>query len=242
MIEDRPAVRLELDSSPETLTLVRGALGAVAEVLALDPELLDDLKTAVSEACNNVVMHAYDGVAGPAHRGALRRRRRHRGARARQRQRHPAVGTNRRPYAGRGAADHSRARPGLRVPPGARRAGPRCGCRSPAGGRGWRCSRLLASPPPRTAGSTGCRATPSYPCRRSASSVPSSGGWRRALAARARFSLDRFSDVYLITDAIAAHAARVSGGPADRLRACHQLPAPRADDRPFSPRHRIRAA
>ena len=29
------------------------------------PELLDDLKTAVSEACNNVVMHAYDGVTGP---------------------------------------------------------------------------------------------------------------------------------------------------------------------------------
>src|SRR6202035_4584467 len=40
-------------------------LSGVAELLAIDPELLDDLKTAVSEACNNVVLHAYDGVPGP---------------------------------------------------------------------------------------------------------------------------------------------------------------------------------
>jgi anti-sigma regulatory factor (Ser/Thr protein kinase) len=63
--DDWPTVRLDLDSRPETLTLVRGALGGVADQLALDPELLDDLKTAVSEACNNVVMHAYDDEPGP---------------------------------------------------------------------------------------------------------------------------------------------------------------------------------
>jgi serine/threonine-protein kinase RsbW len=40
-------------------------LGGVAEQLAIDPELLDDLKTAVSEACNNVVLHAYGGEPGP---------------------------------------------------------------------------------------------------------------------------------------------------------------------------------
>ncbi len=40
-------------------------LAGVAELLAIDPELLDDLKTAVSEACNNVVLHAYGGEAGP---------------------------------------------------------------------------------------------------------------------------------------------------------------------------------
>jgi len=38
------------------------------------------------------------------------------------------------------------------------------------------------------------------------------GRLARALAARARFSLDRFSDVYLVTDAIAAHAARAANG------------------------------
>ena len=40
-------------------------LGGVAELLSIDPELLDDLKTSVSEACNNVVLHAYDGEPGP---------------------------------------------------------------------------------------------------------------------------------------------------------------------------------
>jgi hypothetical protein len=37
----------------------------VGEFLALDPELLDDLKTAISEACNNVVLHAYGDGTGP---------------------------------------------------------------------------------------------------------------------------------------------------------------------------------
>lgn len=64
-IEDSASVRLELDSRPECVTLVRSALTAFAEVLALGPELLNDVKTAVSEACNNVVLHAYDGEYGP---------------------------------------------------------------------------------------------------------------------------------------------------------------------------------
>ncbi len=62
---ESPTVRLDLDSRPQTLTIVRGMLGGVAELLSLDPELLDDLKTAVSEACNNVVLHAYEGRRGP---------------------------------------------------------------------------------------------------------------------------------------------------------------------------------
>ena len=60
-----PIVGLHLDSRPQTLTIVRGMLGGLAETLAIDPELLDDLKTAVSEACNNVVLHAYQGEPGP---------------------------------------------------------------------------------------------------------------------------------------------------------------------------------
>jgi anti-sigma regulatory factor (Ser/Thr protein kinase) len=40
-------------------------LAGIGEELALEAELLDDLKTAVSEACNNVVMHAYGAGVGP---------------------------------------------------------------------------------------------------------------------------------------------------------------------------------
>lgn len=40
-------------------------LSGIAETLALESELLDDLKTAVSEASNNVVIHAYEGDVGP---------------------------------------------------------------------------------------------------------------------------------------------------------------------------------
>ena len=65
MSTEPPTVRLDLESRPQTLTIVRGMLAGVAEQLSIDPELLDDLKTAVSEACNNVVLHAYGGDAGP---------------------------------------------------------------------------------------------------------------------------------------------------------------------------------
>jgi serine/threonine-protein kinase RsbW len=58
-------VRLDVESRPESLTLVRSLLGAVGDTLLLDPEFMDDLRTAVSEACNNVVLHAYELGAGP---------------------------------------------------------------------------------------------------------------------------------------------------------------------------------
>jgi serine/threonine-protein kinase RsbW len=60
-----PTVRLELDSRPECLTLIRGALSGIGETLDFEPELLDDVKTAVSEACSNVVLHAYGEETGP---------------------------------------------------------------------------------------------------------------------------------------------------------------------------------
>ncbi len=63
--QDLPTVRLELISRPESAALVRAALAGVGELLGFDPELLDDLKTAVSEACNNVVLHAYPAEPGP---------------------------------------------------------------------------------------------------------------------------------------------------------------------------------
>ena len=44
---------------------MRAALSGVAEAAGFDEELATDLKTAVSEACNNVVIHAYEGQVGP---------------------------------------------------------------------------------------------------------------------------------------------------------------------------------
>jgi serine/threonine-protein kinase RsbW len=58
-------VRLELENRPEHVSVVRAALSGVAEAAGFDEELSTDLKTAVSEACNNVVIHAYEGQPGP---------------------------------------------------------------------------------------------------------------------------------------------------------------------------------
>jgi serine/threonine-protein kinase RsbW len=62
--EKTPRVRLELESRPESVTLVRGMLAGVGEALDLDAELVDDVRTAVSEACNNAIIHAYGGRTG----------------------------------------------------------------------------------------------------------------------------------------------------------------------------------
>lgn len=57
-------LRLELASTPECGTFVRALLMGVGNSLAWDGELIDDLKTAVTEACNNVVLHAYGSGVG----------------------------------------------------------------------------------------------------------------------------------------------------------------------------------
>lgn len=59
-----PTVRVALASRADNVALIREVLGGLDEALALG-DALDDIKTAVSEACNNVVMHAYDGREGP---------------------------------------------------------------------------------------------------------------------------------------------------------------------------------
>jgi serine/threonine-protein kinase RsbW len=60
-----PNVCLSLPSRPENVLVVRQALTGVAECLGLDAVETNDLTTAVTEACNNVVLHAYDGGEGP---------------------------------------------------------------------------------------------------------------------------------------------------------------------------------
>lgn len=60
-----PDMRLGLENRAENVALVRQALSGVAGAVRLDSAMLADVKTAVSEACNNVVVHAYGGERGP---------------------------------------------------------------------------------------------------------------------------------------------------------------------------------
>lgn len=60
-----PNIRLSLSNRPENVALVRQMLAGVAEAVGLDGNDLNDISTAATEACNNVVLHAYDGGEGP---------------------------------------------------------------------------------------------------------------------------------------------------------------------------------
>jgi len=64
-IQERSRVRFELESRPENVALVRSALASLGEALGLSDQLISDLKTAISEACNNIVLHAYGERTGP---------------------------------------------------------------------------------------------------------------------------------------------------------------------------------
>jgi serine/threonine-protein kinase RsbW len=60
-----PNIRLSLSNRPENVALVRQMLAGVAEAVGLDGNDLNDISTAATEACNNVVLHAYAGAEGP---------------------------------------------------------------------------------------------------------------------------------------------------------------------------------
>jgi serine/threonine-protein kinase RsbW len=62
---ETPNVCLNLSNRAENVLVVRQALTGVGETLGLDAIETNDLNTAVTEACNNVVLHAYDGEEGP---------------------------------------------------------------------------------------------------------------------------------------------------------------------------------
>jgi len=60
-----PNVRLKLSNRAENVLLIRQALSGLAEAVGLDAVALNDVSTAVTEAANNVVLHAYEGGEGP---------------------------------------------------------------------------------------------------------------------------------------------------------------------------------
>jgi serine/threonine-protein kinase RsbW len=53
-------IRLTVPARPENVAVIRHVLGALADALALPPPLVDDMRLAVTEACTNVVRHAYE--------------------------------------------------------------------------------------------------------------------------------------------------------------------------------------
>lgn len=58
-----PDLEISLPARAENVAIVRHVLGGVGEALGVDPGVLADVRLAISEACANVVVHAYPGDA-----------------------------------------------------------------------------------------------------------------------------------------------------------------------------------
>lgn len=58
-------LELALPARAENVAIVRHALAGLAEAMNMEADRVADLKTVVTEACMNVVIHAYDGEVGP---------------------------------------------------------------------------------------------------------------------------------------------------------------------------------
>ncbi len=56
---------LELSARPENVAIVRQAVAGLAEAAGADPDRIGDIKAAVTEACMNVAVHAYEEDGGP---------------------------------------------------------------------------------------------------------------------------------------------------------------------------------
>jgi serine/threonine-protein kinase RsbW len=66
-------LHLVVAARPENVIVVRQAVAGLGEALGLPPQRVDDLKAVVTEACNNVVIHAYEGEPGPLEVSAVSR-------------------------------------------------------------------------------------------------------------------------------------------------------------------------
>jgi serine/threonine-protein kinase RsbW len=60
-----PEVRLLLPALPANVALVRQALAGLTDSLGVEPARAADMKIALTEACTNVVVHAYGERSGP---------------------------------------------------------------------------------------------------------------------------------------------------------------------------------
>lgn len=55
----KPDMELALPARAENIAIVRHALGGLGDVYGISEEKLSDIRLAVTEACSNVVVHAY---------------------------------------------------------------------------------------------------------------------------------------------------------------------------------------
>src|SRR3954462_13525847 len=62
---EAPDLELTLPARPENVAVARHAIGGVADVVEGPHQTLADVKLAVTEACTNVVVHAYPNGEGP---------------------------------------------------------------------------------------------------------------------------------------------------------------------------------
>jgi anti-sigma regulatory factor (Ser/Thr protein kinase) len=60
-----PDFELSLPARPENVAVVRHAFGGLGDALDVPDQALADVKLAVTEACTNVVVHAYPDEEGP---------------------------------------------------------------------------------------------------------------------------------------------------------------------------------
>lgn len=56
-------LKFVIPGKPEYITMVRLAVGSIADTAGFDYEEIEDIKTAVSEACKNITCHGSEGFA-----------------------------------------------------------------------------------------------------------------------------------------------------------------------------------
>ena len=211
MVKSATTISLELESKPQSVAVARGMLSAVLELVGSDPELLDDVKIALSEACNNVVLHAYADASGPL---VVEVQLSDLELAVTVRDRGVGIGD--------GAPTDGRLGVGL---PMMRTLADRARFRDAAGGgtevalafrwdsRGWHSLRTAAQTPGAQAPHakpTGDVVVSGCPVVMLAAVL---GRIATILASAARFSVDRLSDLRLLTDAVAARVGAVSDAP-----------------------------
>ncbi|MDD6881385.1 MAG: ATP-binding protein [Firmicutes bacterium] len=56
-------LKFVIPGKPDYITMVRLAVGSIADTAGFDYEEIEDIKTAVSEACKNITCHGSEGFA-----------------------------------------------------------------------------------------------------------------------------------------------------------------------------------